>query len=74
VTTTDGHSDAVVWGFGSQGSLRFTGFDGDTGAVVFAGGGANDVVNQVQAHTSPIVAKGRMYIASDIYMSAFTVR
>jgi hypothetical protein len=54
--------------------LGATAFDGDTGAMIFFGGGPNDMVTQVRFYTSPIVAKGRLYIASDILLSALTVR
>src|SRR5437764_4364981 len=39
-TTTDGVSDPLVWTVGSEGDNRLRAFDGDTGAVVFAGGGS----------------------------------
>jgi hypothetical protein len=41
VTSTDGTNNAIVWGIGSEGDQRLHGFDGDTGAVVFSGGGPN---------------------------------
>ncbi len=39
VTTTDGTSDAIVWSMGAESDDLLHGFDGDTGAVVFNGGG-----------------------------------
>jgi hypothetical protein len=56
VTTTDGKADAVVW-WVDGGNLK--GVDGDTGAMVFSGGGACSV----QRWTSPIAAKGARIVA-----------
>jgi hypothetical protein len=39
VTTIDGRSDPIVWILGAQGDNLLHGFRGDTGAVLFAGGG-----------------------------------
>ena len=43
VTSTDGTNNVIVWGIGSEGDQRLHGFNGDTGAVVFNGGGAERV-------------------------------
>jgi hypothetical protein len=71
VTTTDGQSEAVVWAVGST-SNRLHGFDGDTGAVVFAGGGAGDVINGVQQLNSPIAVNGRIVVGANNALFAFT--
>jgi hypothetical protein len=34
VTTTDGHSDPIVWILGAEGDNRLYGFRGDTGEAV----------------------------------------
>ena len=39
VTTTDGTNNAIVWVVGAQGDNRLHGYNGDTGAVVYTGGG-----------------------------------
>ena len=44
VTTTDGTNNAIVWVVGAQGDHRLHGYNGDTGAVVYAGGGANELM------------------------------
>ena len=44
VTTTDGTNNAIVWVVGAQGDQRLHGYNGDTGAVVYAGGGANELM------------------------------
>ncbi|MFO0745127.1 MAG: hypothetical protein U1F43_05530 [Myxococcota bacterium] len=72
VTTTDGQAQSIVWTLGSEDSNQLRGFDGDTGAVVFAGGaaGALGAVNRFQ---SAIVAKGRFYIAGRSSVVAFAI-
>jgi hypothetical protein len=74
VTTTDGHSDAIVWGIGAGSSNRLKGFDGDTGEVIFAGGGPNDAMSFVRGVTTAIAAKGRIFVAADAGVFAFTTR
>ncbi len=44
VTTTDGTNDFIVWAVGAGGSQRLNGYNGDTGAVIFNGGGANELM------------------------------
>ena len=73
-TTTDGSSEALVWAVGSEGDNRLRAFDGETGAVVFAGGGAAEAMGFVRRFQSPIVAQGRIYVAGDGRVFAFTVR
>jgi hypothetical protein len=72
VTTVDGKAEAVVWTVGAEGSKRLHGFDGDTGAVVYAGGGDGDLIpNQVRRFNSPIAVNGRIMIAADNALYAF---
>jgi hypothetical protein len=74
VTTTDGKSDAIVWGIGAEGTQHLMGFDGDTGRVVFAGGGAAEAMSNVRRYSTAIAAKGRLFIAGDDAVYAFTTR
>jgi PQQ enzyme repeat len=74
VTTTDGHAEAIVWGVGAESSNRLMGFDGDTGQVLFGGGGAAESMSNVRRFSSPIAAKGRIFVASDTAVYAFTTR
>jgi hypothetical protein len=69
VTTTDGQADAIVWVVGAEGSELLQGFDGDTGATIFAGG--NAPVPGVRRFTVPIAAKGRIFVAADDTVVAF---
>ena len=70
-TTTDGTSNAIVWIVGAQGTERLYGFDGDTGATVYGGGDADDVMPTVWRYSSPVVAKGRVFVAADGELVAF---
>jgi hypothetical protein len=69
VTTTDGRSEAVVWSIG--GGNRVLGWDGDTGMRVFNGGGAGDAMTEVSKRQTPIVAKGRLFVAANDAVYAF---
>ena len=73
VTTTDGTDNTIVWGIGAASDQRLRGFDGDTGATVFAGGGPGELM----ANTSPLItgiaARGRIYIAASNKVYAFAV-
>jgi outer membrane protein assembly factor BamB len=74
VTTTDGRSEAIVWAVGAESSNRLMGFDADTGQVVFGGGGAAEAMSNVRRFSTPIAAKGRIFVASDSAVHAFTTQ
>jgi outer membrane protein assembly factor BamB len=74
VTTRDGRSDAIVWSVGAEGDNRVHGFDGDTGQVLFDGGGPGDGMSLVRRYQAPIVAKGRLFVAGDDEVYAFTMQ
>ncbi len=63
----------IVWGIGSEGDQRLHGFDGDTGAPVFSGGGANELMAGTRRFNTGIAARGRIYVANDSRVYAFTV-
>ena len=73
VTTTDGTNNAIVWVVGAQGDQRLHGYDGDTGAVIYAGGGANELMTGTRKWNSGIVARGSIYVANDNKVYAFRV-
>jgi PQQ enzyme repeat len=73
VTTTDGTNNVIVWVVGAQGDQRLHGYDGDTGAVVYAGGGANELMIGTRKWNSGIVARGSIYVANDNKVYAFRV-
>jgi hypothetical protein len=70
VTTTDGQSDAIVWVVGAESNQLLEGFDGDTGAVIFDGG--NSPIGSVSRFSTPIAAKGRIFVAAAGTVVAFT--
>jgi hypothetical protein len=72
VTSTDGTNDAIVWAAGTDGRIR--GYNGETGAAIFTGGGATDVMTgNVRSFNTGIAARGRIYYATDGNVSAFKV-
>lgn len=73
VTSTDGTTNATVWVVGSEGDQRLHGYNGDTGAVVYAGGGANELMTGTRKWNTGIEARGRIYLANDNKVYAFTV-
>jgi len=72
VTTTDGRAGAIVWIVGAEGDDRLHGFDGDTGQVVYRGGGAGDALGGVARFQTPILAGGRILVATKTGVKAFT--
>jgi hypothetical protein len=73
VTSTDGTNNVIVWGIGSEVDQRLHGFDGDTGAVIYSGGGANEVMAGTHRFNTGIAARGRIYVANDNRVYAFSV-
>src|SRR4029450_1698454 len=73
VTTTDGTNNAIVWVVGAQGDQKLHGYDGDTGAVIFAGGGGNELMTGTRKWNSGVVARGSIYIANDNKVYKFNV-
>jgi hypothetical protein len=83
VTSTDGANNMIVWVIGTEvhntpsgtpGDQRLHGYDADTGAVVYDGGGPNELMAGTHSYsTTGIVARGRLYIAGDNKVYAFTV-
>ena len=71
VTTTDGTTDPIVWITAPAGDERLHGFRGDTGAVLFNGGGKGDGMAGLQRHSSILVAEGRLFIAGAGQLYAF---
>ena len=62
--------DAIVWVVGSDNKLH--GLDGSTGASVYAGGTGTDTMSAVQKFQTPIVANGRVFVAANSQLYAFT--
>jgi hypothetical protein len=79
VTSTDGTNNMIVWVVGTEdyqtgGDQRLHGYDGDTGAVVYDGGGANELMAGTHFYsTTGIVARRHIYVAGDNKVYAFAV-
>ena len=73
VTSTDGTNNVIVWGIGSEGNQRLQGFNATNGAVIFAGGGANELMAGTRRFNTAIAARGRIYAANANKVYAFTV-
>jgi outer membrane protein assembly factor BamB len=70
VTTSDGHSDAIVWQMGAETDNRLHAFDGDTG-VPLAFPDKNVTIPGMRRFNSPIAAKGKIFVAADGAVVAF---
>src|SRR5436189_1502102 len=73
VTTTDGTNNVIVWVAGVAGDQRLHGYDGDTGAVVYAGGGANELMTGTRQWNTGIAARGHIYFGADNKVYAFNL-
>ena len=79
VTSTDGSNNMIVWVVGTEdhqtgGDQRLHGYDGDTGAIVYDGGGPNELMAGTHYYsTTGIAARGRIYVAGDNKVYAFEV-
>ena len=74
VTTTDGRSEAVIWTTGAFNSNRLHGFDGETGEVLFDGGGEAEQMTDVGHLQTPIAVNGRIFVAAHDQLYAFTTQ
>jgi outer membrane protein assembly factor BamB len=72
VTTSDGHSDPIVWMLGAEGDNRLHGFRGDNGEPLFSGG-KGPAMAGLHAFQTLIATKDRLYVGADgrVYAFAF---
>jgi hypothetical protein len=63
-------TDAVVWIVSSDNKLWA--LEGDTGKAIFSGGTSSDAMSSVQKYETPIVANGRVFVAANNQVFAFT--
>jgi hypothetical protein len=68
ITTTDGTNNAIVWFINGT---TLMGVDGDTGATLYAG---TDSCTGVHKWTAPIAVKGRIVVAGDTHLCAWSLR
>jgi hypothetical protein len=73
VTTTGRTNDAIVWVAGVAGDQRLHGYDGETGTVIYAGGGENELMRGTRQWNTGMVARGRIYFGADNKVYAFTL-
>jgi hypothetical protein len=71
VTTTDGHSNPIVWILGAEGDDRLHGYRGDTGEQLFAGGGPEDAMTGLRHFQDLLAAGNRLYVGADGRLYAF---
>jgi outer membrane protein assembly factor BamB len=72
VTSTDGTNNTIVWVVGASGDQRLHGYDGDSGIVIYDGGGTNELMAGTHSYsTTGIVARGRIYVATNNKVYAF---
>ncbi len=74
VTTTDGFSNPIVWTVGAEGTNRLYAYDGETGGMLFNGGGSDEQMTLVRRFSTPIVADGRIFVAAGDRLYAFTTQ
>jgi hypothetical protein len=60
-----------VWVAGVAGDQRLHAYNGDTGAVVYAGGGATELMTGTRQWNTGTVARGRIYFGADNKVYAF---
>ncbi len=61
------------YGWLVRGDNRLHGYNGDTGDVVFAGGGTNELMTGTRKWNSGMVARGSIYVANDNKVYKFNV-
>jgi outer membrane protein assembly factor BamB len=69
VTTTDGHSNPIVWILGAEGDGRLHGFRGDNGEPLFTG----DAMTGLRHFQGLLAADDRLYVGADGRIYAFSL-
>ena len=67
VTTTDGHSNPIVWVLGAEGDNRLHAFRGDTGETLFV----SEPLIGLRHLQSLIATQDHLYVGSDERIYAF---
>ncbi len=67
VTTTDGHSDPIVWMLGAEGDDRLHAFRGDDGEPIFA----SEPLSGLRHFQTLIATQHRLYVGADGRIYAF---
>ena len=63
----------IVWYAATTGSgdQRLHAYDGDTGAIIYAGGGTNELMTGTRQWNTGMVVRGRIYFGADNRVYAF---
>jgi hypothetical protein len=69
--TDSSGSNSTVWIVGAEGDNMLHGYDGDSGNPVFQGGGIS--LGTVDHFSTPIIAKGRIFVGAEGKVYAFTL-
>ena len=71
MTTTDGHSNAIVWVVGAEGDNQLHGFRGDTGEALVSA--PLQAMTGLRHFQTLIATEDRIYVAADgtVYAFAF---
>ncbi|WP_407117616.1 PQQ-binding-like beta-propeller repeat protein [Bradyrhizobium sp. LMG 9283] len=67
VTTTDGHSNPIVWMLGAEGDNRLHAFRGDTGEPIFV----SEPLSGLRRFQTLIATQDRLYVGADGRIYAF---
>ncbi len=70
VTTTDGHSNPIVWVLGAEGDNRLHAFRGDTGAPLFT----SAPLSGLRHFQTLIATQDRLYVGADGRVYAFKIK
>jgi len=70
ITTTDGTNNPILWVVGAEGDNELHGFNAKTGAVLSSGAGA--ALQGLHHFQTLIAAEGRLYVAGDNKLYAYT--
>jgi hypothetical protein len=66
-TTTDGHSDPIVWALGAEGDNRLHAFRGDTGEPIFT----SEPLSGLRHFQTLIATQDHLYVGADGHIYAF---
>lgn len=74
VTSPTGSTEPVVWTIGAEGTNRLYAYKGETGELLFDGGGGEELMTFVRRFSTPIAVNGRILVAGDDQLYAFTTQ
>jgi hypothetical protein len=73
-STTGAGAEAIVWQVGAEGDNQLHAFNAETGEALFASAQLGSAQGLLTRFNAPIIAKGRVYVAGNSAVYAFTVR